>query len=67
MVVAAEALELLVQGAKGSWPYLLYCVFTAWHFHLHWWAMLIAALPGGILCASVLRDAYNPKKGLLRR
>jgi len=31
-------------------PYLLYCAFAAWHFHLHWWAVLIVGVWGAAVC-----------------
>jgi hypothetical protein len=31
-------------------PYLLYGAFAAWHFHLTWWAVLIFAAWGCLMC-----------------
>lgn len=54
-----------VPNAIGG-PYLLYCSFAAWHFHLSWWAVLIVAVWGGILCALALTDVYK-RRGWIRR
>jgi hypothetical protein len=37
-------------------PYLLYCAFAAWHFHMHWWVVLIVAICGALVCAAALKD-----------
>jgi hypothetical protein len=37
-------LPLLLLG-----PWLLYGAFVAWYFKLHWWAVLIFALPGSVI------------------
>jgi hypothetical protein len=39
-----------------SGPYLLYCAFALWHFHVHWWLVLLVAMVGAGLCAMVLKD-----------
>jgi hypothetical protein len=47
-------------------PYLLYCSFAAWHFHLPWWAVLIVTVWGGILCSITLADTYRRRSSIRR-
>jgi hypothetical protein len=44
-------------------PYLLYCAFAEWYFHLHWWVVLITAVWGALLFAM----GMGSRKAWLRR
>jgi hypothetical protein len=51
------------KAATGT--YLLYCAFAFWHFHVHWWLVLLVASIGGGVCAIALREIHD--RGRLRR
>ena len=42
-------------------PYMLYCAFAAWHFHLHWWAVLSVLFGGVIVTSIAVHDALTRK------
>jgi hypothetical protein len=42
-------------------PYLLYCAFAAWHFRLHWWAVLSVLAGGVLVTAWAAHDALTRK------
>jgi hypothetical protein len=44
-----------------SGAYLLYCAFAFWHFHTHWWLVLVLAILGAALCAIALKDIRDGK------
>jgi hypothetical protein len=42
-------------------PYLCYATFTAWHFNLHWWAVLSLAIWALIVMVVTFREADHEK------
>lgn len=45
-----------------SGPYLLYCAFAFWHFHAHWWWVLLAAMLGAAVCGAALKEIHDRGK-----
>ena len=43
-------------------PYLWYMVGVAWHFRLHWWAILCFAVTALIVTISTFVDAWRKKQ-----
>jgi hypothetical protein len=48
-------------------PYLLYCAFVAWHFHLKMWLMLAIAIIGAAVCVIAVSAPVIAAKRRWRR
>ena len=40
-------------------PYLCYVTFVAWHFQLHWWAVLSSAISALIVSIAAIREVTH--------
>jgi hypothetical protein len=49
-------------GRLAAGPYLLYASFAAWHFRLHWWAVLIGLICGIALTIWSIREMRSARK-----
>ena len=44
-------------------PYLCYLTFVAWHFRLHWWAVLGAAVWAFLVGIAAIKEAKHESDG----
>ncbi len=49
-------------GRRFIGPYLLYASFAAWHFQLHWWAVLCVLVGGVVLTIWSIREMLSVRR-----
>ena len=61
LVVSVGALVLREKMPKAiSGPYLLYCAFALWHFHVHWWLVHMS----NRRCRAVRHSSKGQREGV---